>query len=385
MRLTNLQDEHRGETRTIRMDVVWEQNERPAQTLYFAADGAAAEQLSPVPAAFALACLPMAAWTGERRMQVGGSLCTRYRAGFSAINQVYADWFDQAALVSVEPTDGFVPTAPPPHRRVASMLSGGVDGLAALRQNRLDYPLEHAESIRACISLFGLNTYDHQEGEAVPARLQAFAELQDRLRELATAEQFELVPVRTNVRTVAPDYTAWTSVGFGAGHIAVSQLFAGVYDKILFASDGEGPNPHPGPIHPLITPWFSSNAVTIQSDQDELTRADKIALLVDWDRGLRMMQPCHHVKIPQNGRINCGHCEKCIRTMLLLLGMGRLQDASAFRENDVTPRMIRAIPVHNVRKAELLAQSIPLLRRAGRRDLVRAIQRRILKFRLTRS
>ena len=174
-------------------------------------------------------------------------------------------------------------------------------------------------------------------------------------------------------------------MGFGAGHVAVSQLFAGVYDKILFASDGEGPNPHPGPIHPLITPWFSSNAVTVQSDQDELTRPDKIALLADWDPGLRIMQPCHYVKIPEDGRINCGRCEKCIRTMLLLLGMGRLQEASAFRENDVTPAMIRAIPVHNVRKAELLAQSIPLLQEAGRRDLVRAIRRRILKFRLRRS
>jgi hypothetical protein len=380
MKLLNLSDSREGNTRTISMDLEWEESGRPAQTLYFSADGTTAELLHASPDAFAVACLPMVAWVGEKRMQVEGTLCTRYRAGLNSLNQVYSGWFKNVSRVALEPTAGFVPTTPPAQRRVASMLSGGVDGLASLRQNRLDYPLDHPESIRACISLFGVNTYDHDENGPVAERLRAFSALQERLQGLAEAEQFELLAIRTNVRTIGVDYSAWASVGFGGGHIAVAQLFQGTFDKILYASDGEGPNPHPGPIHPLVTPWFSSNAVVIQSDQDELLRSDKVALLADWDQGRQLMQPCHYVHIPKNGQINCGQCEKCIRTMLLLLGLGRLDEVSAFDDKNVTPSNIRKIPLQNKRKAELLLQSIPLLQKAERLDLVRAIRRRVLKF-----
>lgn len=383
MRLTNLKDWRDGSTRTISMDIELEETPRPVQTLYFSADGEAADLMHPGADAFAIACLPMAAWLGEKRMLVEGSLCTRLRDGFKGINRVFADWYSNIGMVLVEPTDGYNPTVPPPQRRVANMLSGGVDGLAALRQNRIDYPLEHPESIRACITLFGINTYDVDENGQVAERLAAFDTVLKRLRGLAEAEQFLLLPVRTNVRSIAPSHRAWTSVGYGAGHIAVSQLFQGAFDKVLFASDGEGPNPPPpAPIHPLINTLHSTNAVTIQSVQDEMFRPEKVALIADWDLGRRLMQPCHYVKIPEDGKINCGRCEKCVRTMLMLIGIGRLNDVSAFSENEVTPRMVRGIPVRNSRKAHQLQLAIPQLKAAGRNDLVRAIQKRIWRFRL---
>lgn len=382
MILTNLVDQRDDDTRTISMDLVWEDTDRPLQSLYFSADGDTAELMHPGADAFAIACLPMAAWLGEKRMRVDGPLCIRLRAGLKCLNLMYAEWFPRVGIVSLEPAAGFVRTRPPAHRRLASMLSGGVDGLAALRQNRIDYPLDHPESIRACITLFGINTYDVDNNGPVAERLDAFDALLGRLRGLAEEEQFELHPVRTNVRSLAPDYKAWTSVGFGAGHIAASQLFQGSFDKVLFASDGEGPNPAPGPMHPMLTPWFSTNAVTIQGDQDEMLRSEKVALLADWEYGRRLMQPCHYVHVPPHGKINCGHCEKCVRTMLALIGLGRLDEVSAFVDKQVTPRMIRNIPLQNTRKAHLLLQSIPLLKAAGRPDLVWAIRTRVWKFRL---
>jgi hypothetical protein len=382
MILTNLDDHNSGDSRTISMDLVWEDNDRSPQTLYFSADGETAQLMRPGADAFAIACLPSAAWLGERRMRVDGQLCTRLRAGLKGLNQIFADWFPNVGMVSVEPAAGFVPTRPPAQRRLASLLSGGVDGLASLRQNRLDYPLDHPESIRACITLFGINTYDVDENGPVRERLEAFDALLARLQTLAEAEHFDLHPVRTNVRSLAPDYKAWTSVGFGAGHIAVSQLFQGSFDKVLFASDGEGPNPAPGPMHPVITAWFSTNAVTVQGDQDEMLRSEKVALLADWEHGRRLMQPCHYVRIPENGKINCGQCEKCVRTMLALIGLGRLDEVSAFTDKHVTPGMIKAIPMQNTRKATLLLQSLPLLEAAGRNDLARAVRIRVWKFRL---
>ena len=384
MKLTNLRDQRGGDTRTVSMDLEWEAVDHPLGKLYFAANGATADLLCPNADCFAIACLPMAAWLGESRLVVEGSLCTRLGKGLKGLNEIHADWFPEVGRVSIEPTRGFVPTIPPPERRLASMLSGGVDGLASLRANRLEYPLDHPGSIRACITLFGDGTYDVGEEGPDAERLRAFEALLERLGNLARKEQFDLLPVRTNVRRIAPSYRAWTTVGYGGGLIAAAQLFQGSFDRVLYSSDGVGPNPHPGTLHPLTNRLFSTEALTVQSDQDEVRRSEKVALLADWDEGRKLMQPCHYVKIPGEGKINCGECEKCVRTMLILIGLGRLDEVDAFHKKDVTPDMIRRIPIHHGGKLELLRESLPLLEKAGRSDLVRAIRRRALKYRIRR-
>lgn len=385
MKIINLSDSCEKDTRSISMDLVWEDSDRPEQRLYFSADGVAAELMRPSADAFAIACLPLALVTGEKRILIEGSLCTRLRSGLNALNRVFSDWYSDIVPVRIEPQLGFTPTSPPSHRRVASLLSGGVDGLSTLRQNRLDYPLDHPESIRACITLFGINTYDVADTGPVPERLAAFQDVIDRLKRLSEVEKFQLLPVRTNIRSLGLDYKRWTQMGFGPGHVAVTQLFQGVFDKVLVSSDGAGPNPAPSAIHPLINHWFSTAAVTIQGDQDELLRSDKVALLADWEQGRTLMQPCHYVTIPEDGKINCGRCEKCVRTMLLLTGLGRLDEVDAFDDKEVTPGMVRRIPVHNDAKADLLQQALPLLKEAGRHDLVWAIRKRLWRFQLNKK
>lgn len=384
MKLVNLQDQQYGDMRRISMDIIWEHRDIPHKTLYFEAGDEIAAMLHASPNAFAIACLPLASWYDEKRLYVEGSLCTRLGKGLKAVSEVFHDWYKHCSLLDITASDGFIPTWPPAQRRTVSLLSGGVDGLATLRRNRLDYPTDHPDSIQACITLFGINTFDLDENEPVAARLKAFDALKSRLQELATTEHFKLLPVYTNVRSLAPHYRYWIRVGFGAGHSAVAQLFQKEFDKVLWASDGNGANPHPGAEHPVFNQHYSTSALRLQDDGLDMSRKDKVTLLSQWDYGRRMMQPCHYVNIPENGQINCGRCEKCIRTMLLLLGIGKLGEVDAFAENDVRPVAIFRIPVNNLKKAQLLAQSIPDLKRIGRHDLVWAIRLRILLFYLLR-
>jgi hypothetical protein len=380
MRLQNLQDTRDGAYRTVSMDLVWEDSPRPAQSLYFSVHGNAGDSLNPTPDAFAIACLPLALWFRERRLSIDGSLCPRLAGGLRAVNGIFADWYGNLAEISIEASGGFIPRWPPATGRTVSLLSGGVDGLYALRRNRLNYPLDHPSSISACITLFGGNTFDVDEQGPVPERLTAFVSLVQRLSALAEQERFELIPVLTNIRSLGLDYRAATKIGIGAGHIAVAQLFQGRFHQALFASDGDGPNPFPGASHPLLMPHFSTDALLVQGTENEVPRSEKIRSLADWEPGRRLMQPCHYVTIPAEGRINCCRCEKCIRTMLVLIGLNRLQDVGAFVEKDVTPDMIQAIPIATLNKADLLMQSIPLLAAVGRDDLIRAIRRRVLRF-----
>ncbi len=384
MILSNLTDEQRNGRRSIRMDFRYEEATQPSRTLYFEADGPTAERMIPRAEGFAFACLPLALFHRERRLRIEAPLSTRLQDGLPAIEQIFRSWYPRLAPVAVEAAQGYAPTHPPAERRTASLFSGGIDGMATLRLNRLHYPLDHPESIRDCITLFGINNFDLDARGPVPERLDAFNALLQRLNAIASAESFTLHPVYTNVRNLAPNYRYWTSMGFGAAHIAACHLFQGHIDRLLYASDGDGANPSPGAWHPLIAPQFSTEALLVQPSEVAMSRVEKTALLCEWDIGRRYMQPCHYVRIPEAGRINCGRCEKCIRTMLALIGLGKLKEVSAFDEDDLPPARLFRMPVSTKNKAWLLRDTIPPLLKAGRPDLARAVRARLLLYHLLR-
>lgn len=384
MILSNLKDQRVDGRRRISMDFCYEDSERPSGTLYFEACEGTAERMRPRVDGFAIAFLPLAMWHRERRLRVEGTLCRRLASGLPAINDVFLSWYPHYTRIAVEPVDGFAVTWPSAERRTASMLSGGIDGLAALRLNRLHYPLDHPESIRDCITLFGINNFDLDYRGPVPERLAAFDERIGRLAELAAKESFTLHAVYTNIRSLAPSYRYWTRMGFGAAHISVAQLFHGYMDTVLYASDGDGANPPPGAWHPLIVPHFSTDAVRVQATEVAMKRVEKTEVVSAWEYGRRYMQPCHWIHIPESGRINCGRCEKCIRTMLTLIGLGRLKEVSAFDEDDVPPSLLFQMSLTNRVKADLLQETIPGLLCAGRRDLARAVRARLALYRLFR-
>jgi hypothetical protein len=382
MRLENLRTEERADARRVTADVVWETANRPSQTLYFETPYPAAADLQPSPEAFLLASLPFAVWWGERRVRVEGSVCSRFEDGLRAVMAIYSRWFERCAPLVVEPVGGYAPTRPRTPARTASLLSGGVDGLAALRANRLSYPADHPESIRDCILLFGANDFEVTADGPVPERLAAFRRLESRLKSIARAEDFQLIPICTNTRLLSGNYASWTSVGFGAANAAVAHALSRRFTKVLLASGGDGVDPPGGASHPLLDQHFSTAAVHIQHEQASWTRLDKLRLLAAWPAALQVMQPCHYVRVPPAGQINCGRCEKCVRTMLGLICLGKLADAAAFVDDDVTPEIVRSIPVLSPVKAGLLQQLIDPLEKAGRPDLAKEIRRKLRGFRL---
>jgi hypothetical protein len=100
------------------------------------------------------------------------------------------------------------------------------------------------------------------------------------------------------------------------------------------------------------------------------------------------MQPCwRRSERLADGRLNCGRCEKCLRTMLALLVLGQLAGCRAVEEEDVDPAWIRATLLPSRLKLDLLLQLEEPLTRIGRRDLVRALayrRRKNLRLRIRR-
>ena len=59
-----------------------------------------------------------------------------------------------------------------------------------------------------------------------------------------------------------------------------------------------------------------------------------------------MLRSCFYGRIPPAGRINCGECEKCLRTMLALVALGKLDRAPTFWTPDV-PAMLEPSAIEN--------------------------------------
>jgi len=96
--------------------------------------------------------------------------------------------------------------------------------------------------------------------------------------------------------------------------------------------------------HPDLDPLFSSSAVEIRVGDPHVARLEKVRRLADWEPARSIVQPCwQRSDRLTDGRLNCGRCEKCVRTMLALLSLGKLRDCSAFVEDDVEPAWIRDV------------------------------------------
>lgn len=371
MRIEDIRfEESDGRARVVAR-VIWEDCERPTRDVYFetAAEFAGALSCSAEP--FVVAATMPALWHGERRLRVAGEICPTLRDGLTTAMNLMRHWhdLDREPVRFEAPLRAKSPVATSP--RAGFFVTGGVDCLATLRANRLNYPRTHPGWIRDGIAIFGLEVDDST----------AFEHVLERLRSLAGAAEFTLMPVYTSVRYLHDDWLFWREVFEGAvlasvGHAARRQL-----TQLYIASSNDFANLHPHGSHPMLDPLYSSHELRIFHDGTALTRLDKVRLLADWDIGLQHLRVCNQVVLYRADQLNCGRCEKCLRTMLALLIAGALNRTDAFPQIELTEQLITdkvQLTWMNYRFWPELARGLEQIRR---RDLARAIRRALAAYR----
>lgn len=359
--------------------VIWEECDRPNQEVYVECRGPAAEELAPNPDAFLLACVMPAMEYRERRVEIEGTICPELRNGLGSAFSVIRDWFPEHKGPAIEASGGFRPAVPRTPPRVASFMSGGIDALATLRSNRLDYPLDHPASIQDCFFLFGFNTYDFNPSGPVAERVEDFERRVIRMENLAREARINLIPVYTNVRFIAKDFLSWNKRGMGAGLASVAHAFSARISRALIGSSGDQGAVPPLGTHPLLDPNYSSAGLEIRHDGLWLARLQKTAIVSDWDAALAIVQSCQQHEL--HDTINCGQCNKCFRTMIHLAALGKLERAHAFPSRAVTPEMIHQAKITKEADAGYLEQTVEQFMSVNRPDLAQAVRDRIARYR----
>lgn len=377
MRIERIRKEQLPGAVRISANITWEEHDAPASTVFIETTEEFGEDIVPSADAFLAAMLPLAQWRGEKRVRVEGSICCRLRDGLAMATQVFGSWYERCGPIRIEPTHGFVPTASRLPRRTASFLSGGVDALALLRSNRLDYPADHPGYIRDCIVVFGLNTHDSDASGFRPERQAVFDALVQRLTPFVENAGATLVPMTTNIRGFYPDFATWGAVGFGPGILSTALCMGRRFDSVQIASVGLGVGCPPGGTHPLVDGQFSTEAVQVYHAQPGLTRMEKVRIVADWPEALSILRSCFLHTIPEDGRINCGRCEKCVRTMLALLALGKLGAAKTFPFDDIDAAMLEPFEIERDDARQYYEQCIGALDAVGRVDLTVPLRRKI--------
>jgi len=356
-------------------DVIWEDRAAPPESLIIATSEEFAEDLQPSPDAFLLALFSIAQWRGERRILVEGTVCCRLRDGLSAAVELFTIWHRHCRRIGIEASGGFVPAVPRPDRRAASLMSGGIDALCLLRSNQLDYPPGHPGSIRDILLLHGVHVHDHDAAGISAEWLAHFESYAGRMKVFAEQVGVTLVPVYTNIRTFYPTPESWAEMGMGTGLVSTAHCFSGRIDRIKIASPGIGMRAMPIGSQPWLDHHFSSEAVAVEHEQAAMTRIEKTRIVSDWPEGMSVLRPCFGSAAP-DGSINCGHCEKCVRTMLVLLAIDRLDRAPTFPFDDVTPQMLEPSWIDDPFLLDFHLQCVDSLTAKGRHDLVKLILRK---------
>jgi hypothetical protein len=381
VRIEDFRDETTDEGRRLLAEIRFEDADQADCTLWFAAPGPYADGLVLQPDPFVLAALPAALAVGERRVRVEGSLDTVMARGLDEAMSLLSAWNPGVHRVTLEATQGHEARSAATGRRHGMFFSGGVDAMAALREDLLDLPRDHPSAVKVALLVFGLNTHDHlADGTPDPERVRVYEWHARRLRAFLAPLGVDLVAVGTNARTLYPTWQDFYRVGFGGVMGGIAATFAGSLSDVWLASDGVGWDPHPASSHPLIEPLFRSSQVSIRVANPTRPRLDKVRLLGDWPAGLRNLRTCLHHETQDVGTMNCGHCEKCVRTMLELEAVGALERAGSFDPRRLTSEAVRDIPMDFVRRpyyGEDLQRAL-LLR--GRDDLVRAVRKRIARY-----
>jgi hypothetical protein len=378
MRIENLRSETAQSKARVAATVIWEDCDRPDQEIYFEASEEYAESLTCHPHAFLVGCVIPAARHGEKRIAIDSEICPELRNGLLRAMHWLRSWYGHPSeIISIETRQGVRFPAARAAERAGSFLSGGIDSLAALRSNRLDFPLSHPYSIKDCLFVHGFDIGGMAGGDSeVESYRRGLAALKPIVEDAGVA----LIAVHTNIRHLDDDVNRWMYEFHGAALASVAHVLSKRLSRVYIASSNDIAGLEPWGSHPVLDPNFSSAELQLQHRGHEFSRLDKVRLIADWDCALENVRVC--TENPP-GRLNCGMCEKCVRTMLELLAVGKLSRTPAFQAENVSAELLAAsLQVDALRSVTSeYTELIPALEAVGRIDLVAIIQSKFVRLR----
>lgn len=202
-------------------------------------------------------------------------------------------------------------------KRVATCFSLGVDSFYTLEKNKTD--------IDYLVLVHGFDVPLNND--------KWFSELHKKAKKIAEQYNKKLIVIKTNLREHhLYKHMAWAYVGYGSALAAIAFLITKEVNRFFISAsivDGEDFQAA-GRID--ITPLWGNKKLAIEQKGGELSRAEKLGYLLANEVALDNLSVCW--SHPDN-YANCGVCEKCIRTQIVLVLYNTYEGNKIFPHNDI--------------------------------------------------
>jgi Polysaccharide pyruvyl transferase len=309
-------------------------------------------------AALAATAMPAMAHGGTLRMSDPVSpRMLRGQREFQAIQRSWSlDWPFTDSLREVE-VEAPVrePGATAPKGRVAAFFSGGVDSWGIVLEN---------PDLTDLIFVRGFDLPHSGAGAALAD------EVEGRLREAAADLGLPLHVVVTNLRDLSDAHLPW-DVFFGCADVAVAHFLAPLFDRVLIAGDSDYEVQVRYGANLLVDQLWSSEELEIVDAGGRFSRMQRLERLVENPVACRSLRVCW--EIPDQ-TYNCGHCRKCLMTMIALEAIGARERVTSFPpELNLDPKILAEISINHVVSLTLWEDILDVIRENGREDLEPAV------------
>jgi hypothetical protein len=290
--------------------------------VYFACDRVALAN----DAESALSMQALAAMKMGQTLQVTERVSQRFVDNQRELMQVFRGWFPSYAQVDIQceqPDESGEPRG----ERVGCFFTGGVDSFFTW--------LRHRDEVTDLVFVHGYDV----DLDDLPRRAQISA--MGRAIEEATGVRF--IELETNSIRLFRDFGRWGLHAHGYGLGSAARHLAGYLGRIYVPSSFATEYMRPWGTHPQTDPLFSDERLDV-CHGDALMRVDKIGEIAEDPLAMRYLRVCHE---RVEGTYNCARCEKCLRTMTVMQGLGVLHRCATFPP-EVDPRWVLDLTLDEV-------------------------------------
>jgi hypothetical protein len=358
VKIARFETDRRGDTTLLRAAVAPDQSSAPVE-LWFRFEGLDAPP-DCISDPFVTAMLPSCMLDGEACF-ADGSLSAGLLRNLGAGQQLLARWYEFLTPVAVASSVSS-PARSSRASGVACCFSGGVDSWFSLLRN--SERVSHLLLVRG----FDISLGNEPLWRAANTRAAG----------VARQMRKDLIICETNLRDVADrrrtvwgtqfDGDFWGRCLHGAALAACVQTLGSTIGELIVPATHSGPQLKPWGSSPALDHHWSNDRVTITHDGCEADRFGKVRAIAASDLALQSLRVCHN----DCSRMNCGTCEKCVRTMLALRLCGSLERATTFPRAHafVKLRRLSVAPHLRYHYETLLDQA----RRVEDREIAQAIE-----------